>query len=101
MTNQRKCHDCGKWTDSTEKYCVFCDATLDPLLKSKEENVERERRKREQKILSETKFEKHLRRLQESEKPIHKVSFRVLNIAFTIYMGTLSFFIWLIALISG
>jgi hypothetical protein len=101
VTNQRKCHDCGKWTDSNEKYCVFCDATLDPLLKSKEENVERERRKREQKILSETKFEKHLRRLQESEKPIHKVSFRVLNIAFTIYMGTLSFFIWLIALISG
>jgi wobble nucleotide-excising tRNase len=101
VTNQRKCHDCGKWTDSTEKYCVFCDATLDPLLKSKEEKVERERRKREQKILSETKFEKHLRRLQESEKPIHKVSFRVLNIAFTIYMGTLSFFIWLIALISG
>ena len=101
MTNQRKCHDCSKWTDSSEKYCVFCDATLDPVLRSKEEKAERDRIEREKKLLTESKFEKFLRKLQESEKPVHKVSFRFLNIAFTIYMGVLSFFIWLIALISG
>ncbi|HKK39818.1 MAG TPA: hypothetical protein VJ949_10400 [Cryomorphaceae bacterium] len=101
MTNQRKCHECGKWTDSAEKYCVFCDATLDPVLRAKEEKAERDRIAREKKLLTESKFEKFLRNLQESEKPFHKLSFRILNIAFTIYMGVLSFFIWLIALISG
>lgn len=101
MTNQRKCHDCGKWTDSSEKYCVFCDATLDPVLRAKEEKAEKARIARENKLLTESRFERYLRKLQESEKPLHKAAFRVLNIAFTIYMGILSFFIWLIALISG
>ncbi|MCZ4409210.1 hypothetical protein O3Q51_10335 [Cryomorphaceae bacterium 1068] len=101
MTNQRKCHDCGKWTDSSENYCVFCDATLDPVLRAKEEKAERDRIAREKKLLAETKFEKYLRSLQESEKPGHQIFFKVLNVAFTIYMGVLSFFIWLIALISG
>lgn len=82
-------------------YCVFCDSTLDPVLRAKEERAENERISREKKLLTENRFEKYLRKLQESEKPIHQISFRILNIIFTIYMGTLSFFIWLIALISG
>ncbi|MGB6037233.1 MAG: hypothetical protein WBG42_13250 [Cryomorphaceae bacterium] len=101
MANQRKCHDCGKWTDGNDTHCVFCDATLDPLLRAKEEKAERARIAREKKLLTESKFEKYLRSLQESEKPSHQLFFRILNVAFTIYMGTLSFFIWLIALISG
>ena len=101
MINQRKCHECGKWTDSAEKYCVFCDATLDPSLRAQEEKAEKERVAREKKLLSESRFEKYLRELQESDKPFNKSLFKILNVAFTIYMGVLSFFIWLIALISG
>ncbi len=101
MVNQRKCHECGKWTDSAEKYCVFCDATLDPSLRAQEEKAERDRIAREKKLLKESRFEKFLRQLEESEKPFNRFLFNVLNIAFTIYMGILSFFIWLIALISG
>jgi len=101
VANQRKCHECGKWTDSSETHCVFCDATLDPTLRAKEEKEERERIAREKKILNESRFERWLRGFQESDRWHHQLLFRILNVAFTIYMGILSFFIWLIALISG
>ncbi|MCH2213999.1 MAG: hypothetical protein MK086_02400 [Flavobacteriales bacterium] len=101
MSNQRKCHECGKWTEVRETHCVFCDATLDPLLRAREEKIEREKKIREERLLRETRFEKYLRTLQESEKSYHQITFQVLNVVFTIYMGILSFFIWLIALISG
>lgn len=101
MANQRKCHNCGKWIDLAQDYCQFCDATLDPTLRAKEEKAEKDRIAREEKLLTESWVEKKLRKLQESDKPIHQFLYQVLNVVFTIYMGILSFFIWLIALISG
>jgi hypothetical protein len=101
VPSQRKCHECGKWTDGSETHCVFCDATLDPALRAKEERAERERIAREKRLLNESRFERYLRNLEESDKVPQKILFRVLSVAFTIYMGVLSFFIWLIALISG
>jgi hypothetical protein len=101
VINQRKCHECGKWTDGRETHCVFCGATLDPSIRAREEKAERDLRIREERLKNETRFEKYLRSLSESEKPHHQVLFKVLNLAFTVYMSILSFFIWLIALISG
>jgi uncharacterized membrane protein len=101
MINQKKCPKCGKWTDGDRTHCVFCDALIDPVLVAKERKRVRDEEARERRLLEETKFEKYLRNLQESDKPIHKIGFKILNTVFTIYMAILSFFIWLIALISG
>jgi len=84
-----------------ETHCVFCDAVLDPLLIAKEEKLERDEKLRKEKLQNETQFEKYLRQLQESEKAHHQILFKFLDLVFTIYMAILSFFIWLIALISG
>jgi hypothetical protein len=101
MSNQRKCHACGKWTDITEERCVFCDTIIDPVVRAKEEKRRRDEIRRKEQLEKESKIERYLRKLQESEIWYHQLSFKILNTAFTIYMGILSFFIWLIALISG
>ena len=101
MINQKKCEACGKWTKGDRKRCVYCDALIDPVLIAEEKRVQRKALERERRLLNESKLEKYLRRLQESDKPLNKFVFKFLNIVFTIYMGILSFFIWLIALISS
>jgi hypothetical protein len=101
MMNQKKCGSCGKWTKGDLERCVYCNSLIDPVLIEKERKAARLAKAREERLQNESRFEKYLRELQESEKPSHKFLFGFLNIAFTIYMGILSFFIWLIALISS
>jgi hypothetical protein len=101
MINQKKCPKCSKWTDGDLTHCVFCDAVIDPLLIAKEQKKQRDAAALAKRIQEESRFEKYLRSLEESENPFHIVAFKVLRVVFTIYMAILSFFIWLIALISG
>lgn len=69
MKNEKKCNACGKWTDGTLKHCAFCGSTIDPLLIAKEQREKRERLKKQQALENENRFERYLRKLQESEKP--------------------------------
>jgi len=101
MKNQKKCPSCGKWTDGSKDYCVFCDSLINPVLIQKAEQERKAQIRRSEQLANENKFEKYLRKLEESDKPGHVIAFKILSTAFSIYMGILSFFIWLIALISG
>ncbi len=101
MKNQKKCPSCGKWTDGSKDTCVFCDSLINPALIQQAEQRRKEETRRAEKLANESKFERYLRKLEESDKPGHVLAFKILNTAFSIYMGILSFFIWLIALISG
>lgn len=101
MKNQKKCPACGKWTDGAKDTCIFCDSLINPILILQAENKRKAEQKKKDKIANENRFERYLRKLEESEKPSHIFLFKVLKTIFTIYMAVLSFFIWLIALISG
>lgn len=99
--NQRKCPACGKWTPSNESTCAFCGQLLDYReLRKREIEAERTKR-RDEAIARETPFERRLRLLEESDKLHHRILVRIGRAAFTVYMGIVSFFIWLIAFISG
>lgn len=101
MINQKKCPKCGKWTDGDLTHCVFCDAVIDPHLIAKEQKKKRDEAAKARRLAEESRFEKYLRKLEESDNPFHIIAFKVLRTIFTIYMAILSFFIWLIAFLSG
>lgn len=101
MINEKKCHVCGKWTDGSKKQCVFCGAPIDAALIAQERKKIKDAEDSKKRLAEENRFERYLRKLQESERTGHKILFGILNAIFTVYMGILSFFIWLIALISG
>jgi len=101
MLNEKKCPVCGKWTDGSKMRCVFCGAPIDATLIAEERKKIRDAEASKKRLAEENRFERYLRELQESEKRGHKILFAVLNAVFTVYMAILSFFIWLIALISG
>lgn len=82
-------------------HCSFCGATIDPLLLAREQRRKRDEDARRKRIESETRFERFLRNFEESDRPYHRFFFKLLSTVFNIYMAILSFFIWLIALISG
>ena len=101
MIHQKKCHECANWTDGSLQRCAFCNAIIDPILIAEAEQIEKQRILRENAIKSESKLNRFLRKFQESDNPFNKVLFKIFQIVFNIYMAILSFFIWLIALISG
>jgi len=101
MLNEKKCPACGKWTDGSKKHCVFCGAPIDAILIAQERKKIKDAEDSKKRLEEENRFERYLRKLEESDKPRHKIMFGILNAVFTVYMGILSFFIWLIALISG
>ncbi len=101
MISQKKCKECGYWNVGTNTHCASCNATIDARLLALEQRQRRDQANREKQLANENRFEKYLRKMEESEKPLNKVLFKVLSVVFNIYLAILSFFIWLIALISG
>jgi len=101
MLNEKKCPACGKWTDGSKTHCVFCGEPIDATLIAAQHRKAREDAARKKALEEENRFERYLRTLQESDKPHHKILFGILNTLFTIYMAILSFFIWIIALVSS
>jgi len=101
MVNERKCPACGEWTNGLITHCTYCGAPTDPSLIAQESRNEREKVRRAEKLRNESKTVKKLRALKGSDKPIHRLIFFIANTLFTIYMGILSFVVWLIALITG
>lgn len=101
MLNEKKCPACGKWTDGSKKHCAFCGAPIDAALIAEERKKIKDAEDSKKRLAEENRFERYLRKLQESDKLGHKILFGILNAIFTVYMTILSFFIWLIAIISG
>lgn len=99
--NEKKCPACGKWTSGEHERCAFCGAAIDAELIAKERKKVRDDKARKDKLENESRFERYLRELEESDKTHHKVIFGILKTIFNIYMAVLSFFIWLIAFLSG
>lgn len=99
--NEKKCPACGKWTSGEHERCAFCGAAIDPALIASERKKLREEKARKHKLANENRFERYLRELEESDKSHHKIGFGILKTLFNIYMAVLSFFIWLIAFLSG
>ncbi len=101
MLNEKKCPACGKWTDGSKSRCAFCDSLIDPTLIAAENRKKRDEETRKKELAEENRFERYLRKLQYSDKWYHKLFFGILNVFFNIYMAILSFFIWLITIVSG
>lgn len=101
MANERKCPACGEWTNGHITHCTQCGALTDPTLIAEESRNEREKDRRADKLRNESKTAKRFRALKGSDKLIHRIIFFIANTLFTIYMGILSFVVWLIALITG
>ncbi len=98
---EKKCQTCGKWTDGNNTHCQHCGALIDHKIIAEEKRQVRAEEKKTKSLENESKFAKYLRKLEESENPVHRFFFVILNAVFNIYMAILSFFIWLIAIASG
>ncbi len=99
--NEKKCPACGKWTDGKADRCVYCHTAISHRLIVEEEKAAHAEKVREMREQDPSKFRRYLYKLSKSEKPVHQFLFRSLTVVFNVYMAILSFFIWLIALISG
>ncbi len=101
MLNEKKCAACGKWNQGNNKHCAFCGAPIDPVLIADQQRKKRDEAAKEKRLQNESRFARYLRELEESDAAHHKILYAILNAIFTVYLAILSFFIWLIALISG
>lgn len=101
MVNERKCPACGKWTDGHKTHCIHCGALTDPVLIAEERSKERAEDRRADELKNESKTVKKLKALKKSDKVFHRIIYYIADTIFTIYMGILSFIVWLIALITG
>ncbi len=99
--NERKCLNCGEWNNTSYKHCSKCGALLNPeVIAEKEKALHAEESLRE-KLENENRFERWIRKLEASNKPGHKIFLAVARVVFNIYMGFISFILWLIAWLAG
>lgn len=99
--NQRKCAVCGTWNGVNELTCAKCGSIIDPeeLASAELEAIQKEREI--ERLAKETSLEKWFTKFKHSDSLIHKLIYLIGSTILTIYMAFISFFIWLIALISG
>lgn len=96
-----KCPSCGKWTPGDSETCVYCGALVDPQLRDQQEREVRAAEEERERIASQSPVEKKLAQLKNSDNPIARFAFGVLNVLWLIYMGIVSFIIWFTAIFSG
>lgn len=101
MVIQRKCHSCGKWTSGAKTHCIHCQALTDPDLIAIENSKKREKEFEKRAEARESKTSKKIKEFKHSEKLGYRILHFILDTLFTIYMGILSFIVWLIAFISA
>lgn len=101
MVNERKCQACGKWTDGNKTHCIHCNALTDPVILAKEKSIARQKKHRDQELAKESKTVKKFKALKHSEKLGHRILYGIFDTIFTIYMGILSFIVWLIAMLTA
>jgi hypothetical protein len=99
--NQRKCPICGKWNGVNELTCSECNAVIDPKILAVEELEIIQKELELERLAKQTKLEKWYTKFKHSESPLHQLIYFIGSTIVTIYMAFISFFIWLIALISG
>lgn len=100
-TKEIKCNTCGNWTVGDQSHCTFCGALVDFKLIDKKERQGRAEAAKLKRELNQSKFEKLLARLKNSEKPFYRVLFQILNIVWIIYSALIAFVIWFTAIFSG
>lgn len=87
---QKKCDVCGEWSDGNKYVCSHCG-----------EIMEEERLKEKSKREKQTVFDVAWVTIQPTDHLIVKAVKRVILTVQVIYFGLLSFFIWMIAMISS
>lgn len=97
MSKRIKCPVCQTWNEDRD-YCSNCNEVLSHELKM-EQAREKLRAEEQQRPL--TQFNNYLKRLRESNSPIDKVKFTILNSAWWIFLIAVTVLIALVALAPG
>lgn len=100
-SSEIKCPSCGNWTPGNQANCIHCGALVDPALIDQKERDNRAEKNRKEREAAETRIEKYLKKLQQSENPFARFLYTVLNIVWIVYMAIVSFVIWFTAIFSG
>jgi hypothetical protein len=101
VSKEIKCGTCGKWTDGSKSHCTYCGSLVDfKLIDIKERELRNDVAKQKQ-LENQSKFEKLLNRLENSQKPFYRILFQVLNVVWIIYSALIAFVIWFTAIFSG
>ncbi len=99
--NERKCLQCSTWNHGGLEHCSNCNALINPVSVAIKVKAEADEQREAEAIRNASKLELWVERFKKSPKPINQVLYKVFSVLFTIHMAIMSFFIWLIALISG
>jgi hypothetical protein len=98
MEDQKKCHNCGlwsEWTHHNSDKCLHCGQVLD------KEAFERETRKNESDSIQLKKIEDSFLTIKNSDNlPIVFIK-RIANIANAIFIAIMGFLVWLTTTIAG
>ena len=97
MPKRIKCPACQTWNEDRD-YCSNCNEVLSHELKMEQA---REKLREEEKQRPLTQFNHYLKRLKESDAPIDKLKFTILNSAWWIFLIGVTALIALVALAPG
>ena len=101
VSKEIKCGTCGKWTDGEKSHCKHCGSLVDFKLIDIKERAVRKDAAKQKRLLNQSKFEKLLIKLENSQKPFYRFLFQVLNVVWIIYSALIAFVIWFTAIFSG
>ncbi|MFT4679403.1 MAG: hypothetical protein ACI9RU_001352 [Litorivivens sp.] len=95
---QRKCSKCAAWNTDGEQYCHSCGAplTADLIIKAGHEE-----RRIQRQLRPSTKFENFVKKVKTSPNPLVRGTYFLVYGVWIVYIGILSFFLWLIAWMPG
>lgn len=100
MESQIKCPACSAWVSKSQSRCTACGSTLDRNQFQKEERIkagtypEKKERKK-------TRIELWLERTESSENTLVVFARSIVKVVWLMYLGVLSFIIWMVTLLAG
>ncbi len=98
MRDQKKCHNCGQWSDwahHNNDLCIHCGQVLD------KEALEFENRKNEFDAIQVKKIEDSFLTIKESDKWPRVFVKRIANVANAIFIAIMAFLVWFTTAIAG
>jgi len=98
QTIERKCPECGKWTDGSLTHCNYCNGLIDPS-----KIIERDAAAYENEWLSnqKSKLDLFAKRIKEHKNPLVKGAFYTVYGLWLVYMGILTAILYIIAFLPG
>lgn len=100
MQKETKCPDCGHWNQGSQERCSSCNSLLDRNLYRKEK-LEAEGKLPVRKVKKPDWLDRYLERTAQSNNPMVMFARGVITVAWIMYMGMISFILWLIAWLAG